>query len=76
MKGEPVSLSCDVFSYGMILYEIFAGKLPFHDVKTHSVVSSKIMSGEVRMAILSAIINEPSLAVYRIERISQSIGSS
>ena len=52
MKGEPVSLSSDVFSYGMLLYEIFDGRLPFADAKTDVMVSSRIISGEVRMAIL------------------------
>ena len=56
MKGEPVSLSCDVFSYGMLLYEILTGELPFADAKSDVFVGSKIMSGEVRMPlyILSA----------------------
>ena len=48
MKGEPVSLSSDVFSYGMLLYEILTGELPFADAKSDVLVGSKIMSGEVR----------------------------
>ena len=55
MKGEPVSLSADVFSYGMLLYEIFTHKLPFADTITDLVVSSKIMSGEVRTAPTHAV---------------------
>ena len=43
-----MSLSADVFSYGMLLYEIFACKLQFADVKSDPVVSGKIMKGEVR----------------------------
>ena len=43
-----MSLSSDVFSYGMLLYEIFAYKLPFPDAKTDAEVISKIMKGEVR----------------------------
>ena len=51
MKGEPVSLSSDVFSYGMLLYEILTGELPFADAKSDVLVGSKIMSGEVRMVM-------------------------
>ena len=43
-----MSLSADVFSYGMLLYEIFTCKLPFSDAKSDLVVSGKIMRGEVR----------------------------
>ena len=43
-----MSLSADVFSYGMLLYEMLACKLPFDDAKSDLVVSGKIMRGEVR----------------------------
>ena len=45
-----MSLSSDVFSYGMLLYEIFACKLPFADAKTDPEVISKITNEEVRGA--------------------------
>jgi len=35
----------DVFSYGMILYEIFAQKIPFSDVSDQVAVASKIRDG-------------------------------
>ena len=47
MKKEPVSLSCDVFSYGMVLLELLTGDLPIAGVTVDLSVVGKIMSGEV-----------------------------
>ena len=47
MKKEPVSLSCDVFSYGMMLLEILTCELPFAEVTADLSVAAKIMNGEV-----------------------------
>ena len=47
MKEEPVSLSCDVFSYGMVLLELLTCDLPFAGVTAELSVVGKIMSGEV-----------------------------
>ena len=44
----------DVFSYGMILYEIFAQKIPFSDVSDQVAVASKIRDG-VRPSIPSEL---------------------
>ena len=46
-----MSLSSDVFSYGMLLYEILTGELPYADAKTDVLIGSKIMSGEVRLVL-------------------------
>ena len=46
LKGVKVSLSCDVFSYGMVLFEIFKQEVPFagiHDIK----VANMILEGKV-----------------------------
>ena len=39
------NLRCDVFSYGMVLYEIFAHKTPFSVIRDHRKVSSLICEG-------------------------------
>ena len=43
---QPVSLSCDVFSYGMVLYEILAHYLPFAGI-IEVRVAGMIVDGEV-----------------------------
>ena len=67
MKGEPVSQSSDIFSYGMLLYEILTGELPFADAKTDVVVSSKIMSGEVRWLYFLHLLKQVSATGYSTE---------
>ena len=32
MKGEPVNKACDVWSYGVVLWELFTGEKPFSDL--------------------------------------------
>ena len=41
-----ITNKCDVFSYGMILYEIYALELPFSDVTSDARVSCAIMDGK------------------------------
>lgn len=40
------SQRCDVFSYGMILYEIFAHQIPFYDVEEDVNISKSIHEGK------------------------------
>ena len=41
-----ITNKCDVFSYGMILYEIYALELPFKDISNDARVSRAIMDGK------------------------------
>ena len=50
MKKEPVSLTCDVFSYGMVLLELFTQDIPFAGVPNHQ-IGQKITSGEVPLCM-------------------------
>ena len=43
---HAVNNKCDVFSYGMILYEIYALKIPFADIKGDVQVCFQIMGGK------------------------------
>ena len=47
-----MSLSCDVYSYGMVLFEIFKQEIPFagvHDLKVISMISE----GEVGCYVIT-----------------------
>ena len=47
IKNEHVSLSCDVYSYAMLLWEIMTCQLPLHDV-AHYMVAGEVVAGRVR----------------------------
>ena len=46
LRGEKVSLACDVFSYGMVLFEVFKQEVPFADIHNMKVISM-ISEGKV-----------------------------
>ena len=46
LNGEPVNQQCDVYSYGMVLYEILTGKLPFQD-ESDWMVPQLVVKGKV-----------------------------
>ena len=41
-----INKMCDVFSYGMVLYEIFAHKIPYDDLPTDPLVGMAVLQGK------------------------------
>ena len=41
-----INKMCDVFSYGMVLYEIFAHKIPYDDLPTDPLVGIAVLQGK------------------------------
>ncbi|KAF9647398.1 kinase-like protein [Thelephora ganbajun] len=44
-RGGPASKKSDVFSFAMVIFEVFSGTVPFHDIAAPAVTTS-IMDGE------------------------------
>lgn len=42
LRGEPIDARVDVFSFGVMAYEVFSGKMPFHG-ETFAEISLKIL---------------------------------
>lgn len=40
-----INHKCDVFSFGMILYELFVHKIPYEDTRGNGVVAMKVLQG-------------------------------
>ena len=57
LKGEKVSLACDVFSYGMVLFEIFKQEIPFADIHDIVKVISMISEGKVGCQLLALLMH-------------------
>ena len=47
MQKEPVSKLCDVYSYGIFLWELLTQQQPFADVFPSFMVMTKVLAGEV-----------------------------
>ena len=43
--SKPINKMCDVFSYGMVLYEIYSGKIPY-DTLCSTMIGAAVLKGE------------------------------
>jgi len=46
MNNEPVTKQSDVYSYGILLWELMTHKVPFSDLSGPAVIS-KVLKGKV-----------------------------
>ena len=56
MKNEPVTKESDVYSYGVLLWELMTHKVPFSDLPGPAVMS-KVLAGQVGLTDSSMEVN-------------------
>ena len=77
MKNEPVTKQSDVYSYGVVLWELMTHKVPFPDL-TGPAVMSEVLAGQVgdsSCEIMTLVIEEESLNLIS-DMLSQLLYSS
>jgi len=50
MKRDPVSKACDVYSYGILCWELLSQQKPFSHVNPQYMVLFEVLKGEVGCA--------------------------
>ena len=63
IRGDPVSMSCDLFSFGMIVLEIHTCELPYADVP-EMMVNVRIATGQVSAYIRVCNIHSSDCTVH------------
>lgn len=54
LRGEPISTSCDVYSLGVMLYELLAGLRPF-EMESAAMAMQRAMTGQEPARLTSAV---------------------
>jgi len=47
IRRDPVSKACDIYSYGVLIWEILTQQQPFSHVKPKFLVVERVLHGEV-----------------------------
>ncbi|RIA84428.1 kinase-like domain-containing protein [Glomus cerebriforme] len=45
LRGQNYTKAADIYSFGIIMYEVFSGLLPYHDVSHNQNLALKICQG-------------------------------
>ncbi len=58
--GDPsTDHRADIYSFGCLAYELFAGHPPFHDLPTHEIIAAQVGTKPVPLSEVSAAVPQP-----------------
>ena len=47
LQSQPISKQCDVYSYGIVLWELLTHRIPFEDVSNYEITKKVVEEKEV-----------------------------
>ena len=47
LQSQPISKQCDVYSYGIVVWELLTHKIPFEDVSNYEITKKVVEEKEV-----------------------------
>lgn len=74
LQGRPVTTATDVFSLGILLFELLAGKKPFDGTRTSSSEAPRgVLRGDVEAIVLTALEVDPARRYPSVERLADDV---